>query len=187
MSVKQFAVQMKSIIEDMQSKGIASIPCSNLIAYLNDVQNSLTEPTPIEIERYKVELQNQVEANKQQHEHSIEMFRSVIAAGQHATRSSFLLNGGASVAMLAFIGHLAEFETSNIAVFATCLLPFCFGVLAITVTSGLTYLTQFFYAGNKIKAGHVFNFSSVALGILSYLFFAWGMMKAYNAFIAYSG
>ena len=69
MSTKQFATQMKAMIEDIKAKGTAAIYCDNLIAYLSEVQNSPEiEPTPIEIERYKADLQNWIELNKHSNE-----------------------------------------------------------------------------------------------------------------------
>jgi len=177
MSVKQFAEQMKSMIEGLQANGTTAIPCSNLITYLNEVQGSAAEPTPVEIERYKVELQSQLEANKQQHDHRIEMFRSVIAAGQHSTKSTFLLNGGGAVAMLAFIGHLAEIDASKVAAFAPCLLPFCIGVLTIVVANGFTYLTQFAYAKFKMRTGDTLNLTSILMATSSYVFFGLGIAR----------
>lgn len=189
MSVKQFAAQMKAIIEDLKAKGTAAIYCDNLIAYLNEVQNSVEpEPSPVEIERYRADLQNWVETNKHQHAQRLEMFRSVITAGQGAIKSSFLLNGGAAVAVLAFIGHLAQFNAPKVPVFAACLLPFAYGVLAIAVTSGFSYLSQWLYAspGEKArKAGFVFNMICIALGIASYALFTWGLISTYCAFVAY--
>ncbi len=82
MNAKQFASQMKAMIEDIKSKGTAAIYCDNIIAYLNEVQNSPeSEPTPVDFERYKADLQNWIEANKYQREGSLEMFRSIITSG----------------------------------------------------------------------------------------------------------
>ena len=93
MNAKHFAAQMKAMIEDIKSKGTAAIYCDNIIAYLDEVQNSPeAEPTHLDIERYKADLQNWVEANKYQHEGNLEMFRSVITSGQGAIKSSLLLN-----------------------------------------------------------------------------------------------
>src|SRR5512146_1019063 len=143
MNAKQFAAQMKTMIEDIKSKGTAAIYCDNIIAYLNEVQNSPEpDPTPVEFERYKADLQSWIETKKYEYEGNLEMFRSVITSGQGAIKSSFLLNGGSAVAMLAFIAHLAEFNAGKVPEFAACLLPFAFGVLAIVVTSGCTYLSQ---------------------------------------------
>lgn len=190
MSTKQFAAQMKSMIEDIKSKGTAAIYCDNLIAYLTEVENSPEiEPTPIEIEKYKADLQNWIETNKLAHESNLEMFRSVISSGQNAIKSSFLLNGGASVALLAFIGHLAQFQPNKVAAFGHCLLPFTLGVLAISVTSGFTYLSQRLYDSPNAsarKAGFIFNILCIILGLASYAFFTWGLFIAQGLFTSYA-
>lgn len=189
MNAKQFASQMKAMIEDIKSKGTAAIYCDNIIAYLNEVQNSPeSEPTPVDFERYKADLQNWIEANKYQHEGNLEMFRSIITSGQGAIKSSFLLNGGAAVAVLAFIAHLAEFKADKVPEFAGCLLLFAFGVLAIVVTSGCTYLSQWLYASPCARAkklGFCLNILCILLGIASYLLFTWGLLATYCAFVAY--
>ena len=189
MSVKRFAAQMKATIEDIKSKGTAAIYCDNLIAYLNEVEKSPEpEPTPLDIERFKADLQNWIEINKYQHEGDLEMFRSVITSGQNAIKSSFLLNGGAAVALLAFIAHLAQFNVGKVSEFALCLLPFAFGVLAIAVTSGSTYLSQWLYAspssGAK-KAGFALNILCILLAIASYGLFTWGLFATYRAFVSF--
>jgi hypothetical protein len=180
MSTRQFASQLRALIEDVKAKGTAAIYCDNLIAYLREVENS-PEPelTPLEIEKYKADLQNWIEENKSDQEVHLELFRSVIAAGQSAIKSSFLLNGGAAVALLAFIGHLAQLNPSAVARFGECMLPFTYGVLAIAVTAGLTYLSQWLYASpqaNAVKAGFCVNLACIALGIGSYAFFVRGLL-----------
>jgi hypothetical protein len=190
MSTKQFAAQMKAMIEDIKAKGTVAIYCDNLIAYLSEVENTPeVEPSPIQIEKYKADLQKWIETNKRNHEGQLEMFRSVIMSGQAAIKSSFLLNGGAAVAMLAFIGHLAQFKAEKVPAFSACLLPFAYGVLAIAVTSGLTYLSQWFYASTRPwarKVGFGLNMLSILLGISSYGFFVWGLFDTYRAFITYA-
>lgn len=186
MSVKEFAAQMKSAIENIKSQGVSSINCDNIIAYLDEVQKSVgSEPIFVEIEKYKADLQNWVDANKYHHEQRLEMFRSVINAGQGAIKSSFLLNGGAAVALLAFIAHLAEFDPQKVGEFSFCLIPFTLGVLAIAITSGFTYLSQWLYASPHSlarKVGFFFNIACILLGLASYGFFAWGVCNTYWAF-----
>src|SRR6185437_9417296 len=147
MSAKRFAAEMKAAIAGIKANGAATIPCDNLIAYLDQVLNSSEQDPPqVEMEQFKANLQNWIEANKQVHAGQMEMFRSVITSGQGAIKSSFLLNGGAAVAILAFIGHLAQFDAAKVPVFASCLVLFAYGVFAVAVTSGSTYLSQWFYA-----------------------------------------
>lgn len=173
----------------MKSKGTAAIYCDNLIAYLREVEQSPgTELTPIEIEKYKADLQGWIETQKSQHESDLEMFRTVISSGQSAIKSSFLLNGGGAVALLAFIGHLAQFKPLLVPKFGECMLPFTLGVLAIAMTSGFTYLTQWLYASPRAsakKSGFAFNILCIVLGISSYGFFAWGLYATLSAFKAY--
>jgi len=181
---------MKSTIEEIKRNGDKVISCDNLIAYLNEIQNSTQdEPSTIDIEKYKADLQNWVDANKYQHEGRLEMFRSVITAGQSALKSSFLLNGGSAAAMLAFVAHLAEFNQSKVSEFSDCLIPFVLGVLIISITSGFTYLSQWFYASNSAKCkklGFVFNLVCIFLGLSTYGFFIWGICRTYTAFHLYS-
>ena len=78
----------------------------------------------------------------------VEMFRSVIAAGQNAMRSATLINGGAGVALLAFIGHVWDKAlTPNIVRGLTwSLLLFMSGVLTSAMAGGTTYVCQALYA-----------------------------------------
>lgn len=189
MSVKDFASQLRKTIVELKNNGTSSINCDNLIAYLEEVENS---PSPVvteaELEHYKAQLQVWVESEKRNHASDLEMFRSVIQSGQNAIRSSFLLNGGASVALLAFIGKLTEEQQSKIPEFADSLTIFVIGVLAIALTSGFTYLSQWFYAEDeawKQKTGFVLNIFSILLGLSSYGFFIWGMCRAYTSFVSF--
>lgn len=190
MSTQHFATQMRELIEDVKSKGTAAIYCDNLIAYLKEVEKSPgTEPTPIEMERFKADLQGWIESQKFQNESNLEMFRTVIASGQSAIKSSFLLNGGAAVALLAFIGHLAQFKPLAVPTFGACMLPFTLGVLAIAMTSGFTYLSQWLYASPRVSvrtSGFVFNIICIVLGLSSYVLFAWGLYATLSAFKAYA-
>jgi len=188
MNAKEFAAQLKATIEDIKAKGTVAIDCDNLIAYLREVIKSPSPASTAELERFKADLQVWVEQNKAVHESKLEMFRSVIQSGQYAIRSSFLLNGGAAVAMLAFIGKLTEAKADKIAIFASSLTMFVIGVLTITIASGFTYLSQWFYAGGakwKVTTGFWFNVLAIVLGLSSYGVFIWGMCDAYAAFIKF--
>ncbi|MFC1588714.1 hypothetical protein ACFL3P_00410 [Pseudomonadota bacterium] len=186
MSTREFAAQLKETIQGIKNDGTAAIYCDNLIAYLEDVEKSPSQaPTEVELEKYKADLQLHIEQNKNSHASQIEMFRSIITSGQNAIRSSFLMNGGASVALLAFIGHLAEIKPDMVASFTGVLMPFVLGVLAMTMTSGFTYLSQWLYNSENTtvqKWGFKLNVACICLGISSYVCFMWGMWCAYYAF-----
>lgn len=189
MSTKKFASEMRDVIEGIKAQGIHEVSCDNLIAYLQMVEGSRgDDPSSLEVERYKAELQNWVEANRRNHEGQMEMFRSVITAGQSAIKSSFLLNGGAAIALLAFIGNLTQHRPDKVAAFASCLVPFALGVLAIAVTSGVTYLSQWLYHRSSPmprKVGLGLNILAMVLGFASYGLFSWGLYDVYLSFRTY--
>lgn len=103
-----------------------------------------------------------------------------------ALKSSLLINGGASVAMLAFIGNVWGKQNGF-----SCLLEqlalslafFVFGVLSAAIAAGFTYLSQAGYAGEfgKIsnKIGVVSHVVTVLSVVASYFLFAKGALVAY--------
>ena len=135
----------------------------------------------VEIEKLKVE---------HEHQRNAEVFRSVITAGQGAIKSAFLLNGGAAVALLAFIAHLIQTSSEKVEVtdLSFCLLLFGWGTLAVAVASGFTYLTQFAYYSSEeqaTKVGDGLNMISIMLVFASYGMFLWGLYATYRAFVTY--
>ena len=182
MNVKQFAEELRTAIASVQSNGIKNIQCDNLISYLDKViQSPNAEPSTGDIEHYRAQLQNLNESR-------LELFRSVITAGQAAIKSSLLLNGGAAIALLAFMGHLTQHTPVKVADFAVCLVLFTLGALVIVIVSGFSYLSQWLYASNYSytqKWGFFFNIVCILLGILSCALFAWGLIEIYYEFRHY--
>ena len=181
MTAEDFARELKKTIEEEKARGISTIPCDSLIAYLDEVLKNPSVPvSPAELEHFKAQLQEENESN-------LEMFRSVITSGQNALRSGFLLNGGAAVALLAFISHLATTQPTRVSVFTSSLLIFVFGVFLISLASFTTYLCQWFYSGqveikDSKRIGFWFNIITIILGFSSVIVFLWGMYSAYVGF-----
>ena len=189
MGVKDFAEQMKATILEIKNQGTAAIYCDNIVSYLEGVINSpQPEPTVADIEGCKAEMQSRIEFNKQTHESNLEGFRAVITAGQNAIKTSLILNGGAAVALLTFISHLASTKVEKVSMFAPSIVPFAVGALIIVATSGLTYLSQWLYAGKEThRYGFMVNLACIALGIVSYLSFIWGLKRTYDLLSAFPG
>ena len=76
---------------------------------------------------------------------AVEMFRAIITSGQSAMRAAMLLNGGAAIAMLAFVGKLVELDVNAASHIANDILLFAFGALAVAAAGGFTYVSQYFY------------------------------------------
>jgi len=133
MDAKEFAHELRDTVADLRIKGVESIRSENLIKYLDeellDLATSPKASGSASNELYKAELQKWVEEHKNVHAHSVELFRSVILAGQNALRTAFLMNGGAAVALLAFVGHLATTDPHRVPSLAPSLTMFVGGVL----------------------------------------------------------
>ncbi|MFJ9450562.1 hypothetical protein [Herbaspirillum sp. NPDC101397] len=189
MSAKDFARELKEIIEGIKAKGNDTIQCDALITYLANIESTIaSEATPLQLEQFKAQLQGQLEVTKRMYDGQLEMFRSVIASGPAAIKTGFLLNGGAAIAMLAFIGHLAQHVPAKVYLFSLVLAPFAFGVLSGAMLSGLTYLSQWLYASPRPKAkkfGFGVNILCILVGFFGYGLFAWGLCRAYTAFLTF--
>lgn len=110
---------------------------------------------------------------------------SVITLGQNALKSALLINGGAAVALLAFIGNIWD---SGIGKEPACLLAsalkfYAIGVLVAAVGNGATYCSQHFYQLKKEMAGLIFQYLAIFLVVAAYYFFYSGSMSSYDAII----
>ena len=80
---------------------------------------------------------------------SIEHFKSVISMAELALKTTLLINGGAAIAVLTFVGNT---QTSNKSIVACGLHAFALGVLAGALATFCAYLTQNRYM-NQINIG----------------------------------
>lgn len=121
-----------------------------------------------------------------QNDHDVEMFKSVIEAGQTALKTATIINGGAAAALLAFLGNLLTKEAPPGVVFpipaiSFAMLIFVVGVGCAGIASGTRYLSQWSYGGGREKTGDTLNFISIFLGLASLAAFFWGGIEAYLA------
>jgi len=117
----------------------------------------------------------------------LEQFKSVMAVGQTALKSMFMVNGGAAVAVLAFAGHLATSGAASAVQTLACPLAcFVVGLLLVTIASGLTYLAQRAYATRRRQLGSWLNAVIITVAAFSVAAFATGSWFAYLAVAKFS-
>lgn len=126
------------------------------------------------------------------------LLTSVIEFSHSALRSAAVLNGGAAIAILAFIGALVtsdRVQSTDFRALVDSLTWFGVGVFSSTLATGSAYLAQFFYHWAESKheltwdhpfvvempsrkgydrVGQTFHATAASLTIASYLLFAWG-------------
>jgi hypothetical protein len=188
MNAKEFAQSLKTQIETLKNEGVDSLGSDNLITYLSGyIENN----SDADIELHKASLQKWVEEHKHFHSQRIELFKSVIQAGQSALKTAFLMNGGASLALLTFIGHLSKspITQGKVPALAESLSTFVLGVIISALATGTTYLSQWFFHGYSSphqKTGFALNVLAILLGLLSYIIFAIGSYRSYRFFLTFS-
>lgn len=110
----------------------------------------------------------------------IEMFKSVIASGQSALKSSMVINGGGAAALLAFAGKIwgtsISVDVAN--ALTNSIFIFSLGVLCAALATGTTYMSQLSFSSKYFKTGHVINCITVSIIVLSYLLFCYGSYEA---------
>jgi hypothetical protein len=143
---------------------------------------------------------------------SSSMFESVIGYGQLSCKAAMLINGGASVAILAFLGQIfTRAEISGLKNLTQCLSQslclFVIGTALAALLTGMGYFTQRMYSTemrtfNQValknfdsppdqqeklptpKKGHVLTAVSVLIGLGSFGCFLAGAWIAKAAFVA---
>lgn len=195
MEVKQLIDAHRAALKDAEASGLASIQTSTLHSIFNDLEKQLaagnSQPNPIELEKFRSDLAGSLAYQDHLHSWNIESFRQIIALGQSSLKSIMLINGGAAVALLAFLGNLItrSGSSTNIIAFADSMRMFVIGVFLGAVAYATTYFSQLFYDGDKKwqqRTGLAFHVITSLVGIAALLAFLVGARAAYNGFIAFA-
>ena len=189
MDAKQAMEIFRKEIAEVKAKNLESVTVEGLekfVEYIEARADLSGKDLTAQMEHYKAQTAANLAQYNAERTMDVEMFRSVIAAGQNATKSATLINGGADVALLAFIGHVWDKALApNIVRGLTwSLLLFVSGVLASAIAGGATYFSQALYAGNWERTGHAIKYITIGLVGMSYPAFAMGGYEAYSAFRA---
>lgn len=148
MKSSEVVEMLRDAVAQTKELGVEQISLADLEAFATHLAD-MVEQTPEDvaageaaIEAYRTKLTEWLAARQRIHEHNLELLRSVIIIGQATLRSAMLINGGAAVVLLAFIGSVWPrdgFETQLSAI-ATALLCYVAGVLTAAMASGATYI-----------------------------------------------
>src|SRR5688572_17379928 len=99
---------LNQAIEDAEKSGTKQISLNNLKIFSKKLEELAAKfpknLSEADLEKYKAELSVWVAKQNFSHSTSIELLRATIQTGDAALKSAILINGGASAALLAFIG-----------------------------------------------------------------------------------
>ena len=104
---------METDIQAAEEKGITEIKLKNFKAYLEEIKEIIQEQkekdalqTQRDLAFYAAKRTAKIEYYKARIKRISDGFHAVITIGQGALKSGALINGGACVAILAFIGNI---------------------------------------------------------------------------------
>lgn len=182
-----------AVIQEKQ-KGQQVVSIDALLNFTQSIRGQMGTPQdpPIDLVIITTQWKNENDRNIAQYNaqsaSALEMFKSVIAYGQLTLKSSLLINGGAAVAMLAFISNLWGKVSEPLAIYhlAKALTMFASGVLSAGIAIGVTYLTQCGYEREGINNTYKFlaraaHLLALIITITSFGLFALGICQAYEA------
>ena len=168
---------LRGAIASTKATGVKQVSIADLEEFSARLAETVSK-TPADVaagdaamEAYRADLSAWVSSRQQHHEHNLEILRATITTGQSALKSALLINGGAAVALLAFLGSA---WSSNKTVEAPseitlALLLYVFGVLSAAVAAGATYLSQAGYGNEFRKASKCVGYIGHVLAVLGVL------------------
>jgi hypothetical protein len=146
----------------------------------DDEKRGIPEDREARLAKFKAELDQWVDSSRQRHEHSIEMFRSVLSSAEQALKACMLINGGAAVALLAFSGNLIQHNrTSLLPGVSDALAWFVGGVLAGAMAFAFRYFSQDAFSNDRDKFAGVMRALCIVSGIAGLAAFIAGGYIAY--------
>jgi hypothetical protein len=174
--------RLREFLQKLRLEGQESVDIDQLLEFLSSIGSSRS----LDPELRKLQHESNLAKYKADVDGELEMFRSVIDAAKVALSTSILINGGASVSLLALIGNLAaKAESTFTAVQSTLVVAmaaFAGGVLSGALATGTTYLAQYCYQWEWKRAGAAFHALTILLIVAAYAAFATGIYFAYWSF-----
>lgn len=184
---------MISDIKQFKDGGKTDVNLDSLLIYMQKMKDQIGPNHDFSLETFKAQHQINIEEMKLNEAIRLESFRSTINVGINAAKSCMLINGGASVALLAFIGNIWSKGSIEIAALLVSkgLLIFCSGVFLAALCSGFTYLAQSAYTSSELGKnkkwaiwGGVSNFIAIFSALSSLIVFGLGSYQTYLSMVS---
>lgn len=170
-------------VRELRSKGGKVVDIDRLESALSSAAASKTNEDEWKLKLAELKHQSDLAGYVATQESNRVLLEAVMGFASATLKSALLINGGAAVAILAYLGNARSEMRSE---FPHALLMFTSGVLFAAVASGASYLAQYQYAKREAKAerwGDGYRGVAIGLVFLTYIAFAFGSYNAYIGFI----
>jgi hypothetical protein len=114
-------------------------------------------------------------------------YETVVSSGQAALKAFLTMNGGATLAFLAFIGHVIEahaMPSQSVPVFVTAMQFFIGGTFSAVLAYGAIFITNCLSSIERPRAARVAFIVTLLSGLASVLCFVVGSLWALEGFRA---
>jgi len=178
MEAKEVVNSIRLALTKLEEAGQQTVSVPALREDLEKVESNAT----LSIELQKLQHESNLAHYKATSDLALEMFRSVMGFAQSALKTIILVNGGAAVAVLAFIGNIwaKPLEVNIAEALVKSEAWFASGVLLGAVATGFSYLAQYFYERKTFnKSAIAFHIATVVLVIGAYVLFGLGVYSIY--------
>lgn len=176
---------LRSELEKLTNQGETVVSIEALQTYLEKLDEQDSKCHELIVADFNAKNQSAVEKYKEDRAEWRELFKAVISNGQATIRLLATINGGAALALLAFIGKVwsenfpDSFMGGNITL---SLLYLCIGLGMSALTQGFAYIAQHFFTYDNDKLGAVFQKLTAILGFGSLFLFFLGIFYACKGF-----
>lgn len=147
--------------------------------------------TELDFVKQEVQVRHEdwLKARQHQRDWVIENTRQTVQLGLSAIRTTVLINGGALVALLAFLGNVWA-KSGPVAAFSVSFRWFAIGLLVATLTLAFSYVAQFCYgisddSGTAIpkwlRVGKGFHIGALVFFVAALATFAAGCFASFSA------
>lgn len=139
-----------------------------------------------EMEKWRADWEAERDRAKADNTMQLELTKATCVAGQGALKTTIIMNGGASVALLAFIGNTWIHKGNGVASLSIALFLFAAGVLSGCAASGATYLAQSTGTEDMRNQWKTRNNWAIGLWLTSCCFFLAGLVFACVIFMTHT-
>ncbi|MEX5340579.1 hypothetical protein [Pseudomonas sp. I2] len=186
---------LRAQVAAARQNGLSEVSLESLSKLIDlierDNQNSPdgVERSQEAFERFRSALGDWQNSNQRDHETRLEMLRATIGASHLAIKSALLINGGAAVAFLAFLGTAwSRFPSAAVkALLAGSLGHFIWGVMLTGIGAGVAYICQAAFGGElgkySDKIAEPLRWVAALLVMGSFVLFYLGCSTAIKAFV----
>ncbi|HEY4249299.1 MAG TPA: hypothetical protein VGM64_20925 [Lacunisphaera sp.] len=166
-------------VRTLKGKGFKNVNLEILEKALLEAEESKKDDETLLSRFHELQHASNLATYRESQEFNRTMFRAAMEFAGGALKSALLINGGAAVAILAYLGSRNSHHSED---FSNALAAYTIGVLVSAVATGAAYFAQLAFTENHDRRGNVYRIVAIIFILGSYAAFGTGGWLAYAGF-----